>query len=112
MSVATFEREEFGLGLEGDGSVGSRADQAVEDAAVDHGDDRHTEVGRDGGAGIDDVFEQVIEVRAAGAGEVRADVGALAVEPVADGARLREDSAAGALVGSMSIPTNVTGTRS
>ena len=51
------------------------------------------------GARVDDVLEQVIEVGPAGAGEVGADVAAVAVEPVARGAGLLEDGATLAPVG-------------
>ena len=76
----------LGLGLEGQRAGGLGLDQSVEDAAVVHGDHDHSEIGGDRGGGIDDVLEQVVEVVAAGAGQVGADLAPLAVEPVATGA--------------------------
>ena len=56
----------------------------------------HGVFGGDDGGGGDDVFEEVAEVGAAGAGEVGAEVAALAVEFVAGGADgFEEDAAVG-----------------
>ena len=74
-------------------------DQGIEHAAVGHRHDAHPVIGADDGARVDDVLEQVIQVGPAGAREVRADVAAVAVEPVARGAGFLEDCATLAPVG-------------
>src|SRR5262245_57054293 len=71
----------------------------MEHTAVVQGDDRHSEVGSHDGGWVHDVFEQVIEVVATGAGDVRADGGPFAEQCVAGGAEGREKDAALTLVG-------------
>jgi hypothetical protein len=74
-------------------------DDAAEDAAVFVREEAHAEVGADHATGIGDVFEEVIEVGTARAGQIGADLAALAVHDVAGTADGGEEHAALAQVG-------------
>ncbi len=69
--------------MERERAIGLAFDQSIEHASVVHCHHNHAIIGTDRGAGIDDVFEQVIDVVAARAGQVGADLAAIAVELVA-----------------------------
>ena len=99
VDFAAHQREFFFGRLQDDALVVLAGDQAVENAAVGHAEDRHAEVFVHDGAGVDDVVEQIVEIVAAGAGEVGGDRAAGAEEAMAVGAGGLEDGAAVACVG-------------
>ena len=101
LDVAAIDDQAFGGGLEGQGRTGSPvvADDAVEQPAVGQGEGRHPVVGGHGRRGVDDVLQQVAEVRPLGAGEVGPDLASGAEERVAVGAGLHEQLAAVRQVG-------------
>ena len=92
----------FGHRAEREGLIVFRADEPAEHAPVLEREGAEFVIGGDDGARVHDVFQQVIEVRASAAGEVRAEVrtGLAEVEErVAGGAGLGEKRAAFCNVG-------------
>ncbi len=75
------------------------AENAVEHAAVRQDDGRHPIRGGHQGRRIDDVFQQVVEVRPLGAGQIGTDFAPLAEQRMARGTGLREPAAAVGPVG-------------
>ena len=89
----------FDVGLSDDDRVVDRAEchcavglllnETLDDSAVVQREDRHAIVLADNGRWIEDVLQDVIEVRAIGAGDVGADLASFAEQDVTGRARLR-----------------------
>lgn len=89
--------------LEGEGGGVLGAEESREGAAAICFDDFHAIVAGDGGGGINDVLEEVVEVGALGAGKLGAEVATFAEELVAGGAGGLKENAAGACVGGLEV---------
>ena len=96
--LAALERERFSHRFQRQRAVGFGRDDAVEHASVFEINDGHTKVGSHNGARVDDILQQIIEVVAARAGKVRADLPSVTVKRVASGASGVENHPALALV--------------
>ena len=84
------ERDRFLRGLQREGAFGLVGDDAIEHAAIVEHHDPGPEIRADAGTGIDDVFEQIIQVLAVRSGQVGPHVPAHSVQHVAVGAVLLE----------------------
>jgi hypothetical protein len=73
----------FGLGADGHGGVSFGGEEAGDGFAILGLDAGHLEIGADDRVWIDDVFEEVSDAVAAGAGEFGAELDAVVAELVA-----------------------------
>ena len=94
-----FEGGFLGETAQGDSSFGGRGDDSGERATVFQFENGHTVFGGNDGAGIYDIFQQVAEVGAAGAGKVGAEFAAFAVEDVTGSTEILEEDTPGREIG-------------
>ena len=93
------QRDVTGRLAKGQCTIGLRGDRSGEKTTVLERQRGDPVIGADRRTGIDDILKDVVEVRAPGAGQIRADGPAVAVELVASAAEGREKLAAFSEIG-------------